>query len=70
MKASDLIKELEKFPKDQIVLIRGYEGGCEEVSGLSQIKIKKNVNKQWYYGNHEEICSKDGDFDCEAIRIQ
>jgi hypothetical protein len=69
MIVSDLIKELEQFSKDQIVVISGYEGGHNEVSKLCRIKIKKNVNKEWYYGKHEEICRKDEDFDCEAIRI-
>jgi hypothetical protein len=55
MTVKQLIKQLEDL-KDQSarVVIRGYEGGVDDVYGLEHIRIKLDANKEWYYGKHEE----------------
>ena len=55
MKIKDLIAELQKHDPEMEVVVNGYEGGVGYPSGFEVIKIKKNVNKEWYYGRHEEL---------------
>jgi hypothetical protein len=58
MTTSELAKELEKYPKDTRVVIRGYAGGLCDVDNAEETKIYLNCFKDvWYYGNHEEVSS-------------
>ena len=54
MNVAELTAALQKENPAKMVVRSGYEGGCEEVSGLHQGKIALNVNTAWYYGPHEE----------------
>ena len=65
MKIKELIEELQKCDPEKMVVQYGYEGGCCEVSCVSEIRLKLDVNAAWYYGPHEE--DKDGE--CDAISI-
>ena len=65
MKIKELIEELQKCDPEKMVVQSGYEGGYCEVSGVSEIRLKLDVNTAWYYGPHEE--DKDGE--CDAISI-
>ena len=47
----ELLQMLDPFKK---VVIAGYEGGFNEVTGVGQVKLKLNVNTEWYYGKHEQ----------------
>lgn len=57
MKVKDIIKELQLLDKEAIVVISGYEGGCNEISNVNLTQIALNVNdaKTWYYGRHEVV---------------
>ncbi len=54
MKVKELIEELEKEDEDMEVVRSGYEGGYNDVSGISHVKIERDVNKAWYYGCHDD----------------
>jgi len=54
MQVNDLIKKLNKFQGDSQVVISGYEGGLADVINAKEISIKRDVNKEWYYGRHEQ----------------
>lgn len=49
-----LIELLQNRPPDQRVIIRGYEGGYNDIEGVSELPLRLNVNTAWYYGKHEE----------------
>jgi hypothetical protein len=52
----ELIKELEQFPRETPVLIRGYEEGHNDVKGVSSIvTFYENFYKEWYYGKHKGV---------------
>lgn len=54
----ELIKELEKLPADMPVLIRGYEDGYNDVSGLTAVKsFYENFYSDRYYGKHQRVDS-------------
>lgn len=65
MTVGELIRKLESHDPDTRVVLNGYEGGIEDASSVSGIKLRLNVNTEWYYGKHE----KDEDGECEAILI-
>ena len=65
MKVKELIEELQKHDPEKTVVQQGYEGGYGEVSSVTEIRLKLNVNSAWYYGPHEQ----DEDGECEAISI-
>lgn len=54
MTIAELIEKLKKFPQDSRVVVRGYEGGVDDVTSIDDIKILLNYNKDaWYYGDHK-----------------
>lgn len=66
MKAKDLIALLSQMPADLDVVIKGYEGGVDDVVNVKLVKIKKDVNSEWYYGRHEI----DEEGDIQVVYIQ
>jgi len=54
MKVKELIEELQKHDPEIMVVVAGYEGGYDEISGARDIRLKLNAHTEWYYGNHEE----------------
>ncbi len=53
----DALQEIED--KTQRVVVRGYEGGVNDVYCLKETKIKLYYNDAWYYGKHEEVYRED-----------
>lgn len=66
MKVIDLITLLSQMPAEADVVVKGYEGGLDNVINVKLVKIKKDVNVDWYYGRHEI----DDDGDAQAVFIQ
>lgn len=53
MKVMDLLTLLSQMPAEADVVVKGYEGGVDDVVSVKLVKIKKDVNDEWYYGRHE-----------------
>ena len=73
MTVSELIEVLEGLPKNDMVVVRGYEGGVDEVVELEQARIALNVNEEGGYGAHELLDPKDraeGDDIVSAIYLR
>lgn len=66
MKVKDLLDLLSQMPADMDVVVKGYEGGVDDVVNVKLVQIKKDVNVEWYYGRHEV----DEDGDIQAVYIQ
>lgn len=66
MKVIDLLALLSQMPSEADVVVKGYEGGVDDVVNVNLVKIKKNVNDEWYYGKH----AIDEDSDIQAVFIQ
>jgi hypothetical protein len=66
MKVIELQALLSHLPSEADVVVKGYEGGVDDVVNVSLVKIKKNVNDEWYYGKH----AIDEDSDIQAVFIQ
>ena len=66
MKVKDLITLLSQMPADVDVVVKGYEGGVDDVLNLKLVKIKKDIHSEWYYGRHEI----DEKGDIQAVFIQ
>ena len=54
MKVKELIELLQEQDPELIVVVDGYEGGYAPVRTATLLPLKLNVNKEWYYGSHEE----------------
>ena len=65
MKVRELIEELQNLDPEKMVVTSGYEGGYDEIKGAGEIRLKLNVNTEWYYGKHES----DDHGDCQAVCI-
>ncbi len=59
MKAKTLIEKLQKFDPEKIIVIRGYEGGYNEVEEVSEVQLQPDVKPWRSYGSHKE--DKNGD---------
>ena len=66
MKVKDLLDLLSQMPADVNVVVKGYEGGADDVVNVKLVKIKKDVHTEWYYGRHEI----DENGDVQAVYIQ
>ena len=66
MKVIDLLTLLSQMPSEADVVVKGYEGGVDDVVNVKLVKIKKNANDEWYYGKH----AIDEDGDIQAVFIQ
>jgi hypothetical protein len=56
MTVQELIDKLQKIKNKNLrVVITGYEGGYDDVSGFDKIKIRLNSKSESYYGDHEEV---------------
>ena len=54
MLVKELIEELQSLNPEARVVVRGYEGGLEDVENCKEVYLDLNVNSVWYYGKHEE----------------
>ena len=66
MKVKDLLAVLSQMPADVDVVIKGYEGGVDDVVNVKLVKIKKDVHSEWYYGRHE--IDEEGDIQVVFIK--
>ena len=66
MKVKDLLTLLSQMPAEADVVVKGYEGGVDDVVNVKMVKVKKDVHTKWYYGRHEI----DEDGDVQAVFIQ
>lgn len=62
MKVSELITKLQELDQDKMIVINGYEGGCDFPNLLVKTNIMLNVNTKWYYGKHECIRPHDKEY--------
>jgi hypothetical protein len=55
MNVDQLIKRLQMYPPDLRVVVRGYEGGYNDVDQFENLKIVLDYHSAWYYGKHEDV---------------
>lgn len=60
MNVGQLINELQKYDPETMVVKAGYEGGFDEIIGVSFIRLILDANPVWCYGSHEETQDPDG----------
>ena len=73
MKVSELITKLQELDQDKMIVISGYEGGCNFPNTLSKANIVLDQNTEWYYGKHDYIYSYDEEYvedEWNAYRLQ
>ena len=54
MNVGQLIEQLKNYPQDLRVVVRGYEGGYNDVDTFEKLKIVLDYHSAWYYGKHED----------------
>ncbi len=52
MTAKELTLLLQTLPPEMKVVVRGYEDGYNDIKQLKPVKLKKEPNTQWYYGEY------------------
>jgi preprotein translocase subunit YajC len=57
MTVQELIKILETLNPETRVVIKGYEGGVDDVQKVIDVFIALDKNTEWYYGKHEVVTS-------------
>ena len=53
MTVEELINALQQFDPKLRVIMRGYEGGLDDIGSLQGVQAALNVHDAWYYGKHE-----------------
>ncbi len=54
MTASELIRELEKYPPDVRIVVAGYESGFDDIETIKEISVKIYPKKQEWDGKYEK----------------
>ena len=67
MTVKKLREILAGYDESLHVLLRGYEGGFKEIEKHGMIRVRKNVNKEWYLGPHEQ---DNDDYDAEGVILE
>lgn len=68
MTVAELITLLQTCIQDHRVVVSGYEGGYRDIGEIVTQDLALNVNKEWYYGPHDD--PKDSEVpDEQAYRI-
>jgi len=57
MNVGQLIEQLKNYPQDLRVVVRGYEGGYNDVDTFETLNLVLNYYDEWYYGKHEDVSS-------------
>lgn len=55
MTIAELIQTLSQYDPDLPVVVKGYEGGYNDISLIEELNLQLNVNTENWYGAHEEI---------------
>jgi hypothetical protein len=69
MTVRELIEKLQQLDQDKMIVINGYEVGCDFPNHTYQVKVNLNVNTEWYYGKHECVMPLDND-ECNAYMLK
>ena len=56
MTVKELIIEMEKLDPKMQVMVRGYEGGYNEVKKISMLEVVEQEEKLWWYGDYDLAC--------------
>jgi hypothetical protein len=62
MTVRELIEQLQQLDQDKMIVISGYEGGCDFPNHIAQVKVNLDVNTEWYYGKHEYVLPIDEEY--------
>jgi hypothetical protein len=49
----ELIRQLQRYPKNSRVIVQGYEDGYDEITTLREISIRPNPSHEWYNGKYQ-----------------
>lgn len=55
MKVKELIQRLQEYNPERVVVVHGYEGGVDTCTSCKEVRVKFNINQEWYYGAHELV---------------
>lgn len=56
MNVKGLIEALKKVKdQEQLVYVRGYEDGVDDVEKLVPVNVKRDSYIEWYYGLHDVV---------------
>lgn len=68
MTIAELIEKLKEYPQDLRVVVRGYEGGVNDVDRLEELDILLNYYEgELYFGRHERVYAWTSDKDYEKV---
>lgn len=59
MTAGELIEYLQEFDPKTRVLVKGYEGGFDDIEVTEPIPVLLNVHTEWWYGKHDRPSLED-----------
>ncbi len=48
----ELIRQLQRYPKNSRVIVQGYEDGYDEATSVMEISIQPNTSHEWYNGKY------------------
>ena len=52
MRVNELIALLSQMPATAQVVVKGYEGGMDDVADVKLVQIRRDAHEEWYYGRH------------------
>lgn len=59
MKVKELVDALLKLPQDDLVVVRGYEDGYDDVMKVEKIHVALTSEPEYYYGVYSMTSASD-----------
>ena len=60
MTIAELVEALQEFNPQTRVVVKGYEGGYDDIDVSDITPIFLNVHREWYYGKHDDSTVETG----------
>ena len=78
MTVSELTEKLNGLPKEMPIVVRGYEGGYDDVNDIKVLKLELNPKAwnskykdyYWFYGVYEQVCEESKNTSFDAVFIE
>ena len=59
MKIKELVEQLKKYDPEMLVVVRGYEGGWDDIEKIKEKILIEWENNSWYEGKYSYFEEKE-----------
>lgn len=69
MTVKDLVEKLRKLPQDNLVVVRSYESGYDNLSVIRTNRVVADLSHSTYEGYYQSIDDRDSETGDEVLEV-